>query len=389
MHRMLFAACLAAFATTAPIGAAWAEPVRVGLMAVLSGPQAALGQQVRDGFELGLAQLGGKLGGQPVELTVTDDEMKPDGAVNKARGLLERERVQFVVGPVFSNILAAVFKPITEADTILISPNAGPSPFAGKNCHRNFFATSYQNDQVHSVMGKVAQDRTYKRVFLIAPNYQAGKDAMAGFKRFYRGEVVEEVYVPLTQMDFQSELAKIAAAKPDAVFAFMPGGLGVALVKQYRQAGLANIPFLSTFTVDESTLPAQGEAALGFFSASDWAPNMDNPANKKFVAAFEAKYGYVPGSYAAHAYDTAMLIDAAVRTVNGDLSDKAKLRAALEQAKFDSVRGAFRFGTNHFPVQDFWLVEVARRADGKFQTETRQRVFQNDVDAYAAECKLN
>ena len=342
MHRMLFAACLAAFATTAPIGAAWAEPVRVGLMAVLSGPQAALGQQVRDGFELGLAQLGGKLGGQPVELTVTDDEMKPDGAVNKARGLLERERVQFVVGPVFSNILAAVFKPITEADTILISPNAGPSPFAGKNCHRNFFATSYQNDQVHSVMGKVAQDRTYKRVFLIAPNYQAGKDAMAGFKRFYRGEVVEEVYVPLTQMDFQSELAKIAAAKPDAVFAFMPGGLGVALVKQYRQAGLANIPFLSTFTVDESTLPAQGEAALGFFSASDWAPNMDNPANKKFVAAFEAKYGYVPGSYAAHAYDTAMLIDAAVRTVNGDLSDKAKLRAALEQAKFDSVRGAFQ-----------------------------------------------
>jgi branched-chain amino acid transport system substrate-binding protein len=388
MRRMFLAAFLSA-AAIASFGAAKAEPVRIGLMAVLSGPPAALGQQVRDGFELGLAQLGGKLGGQPVELTVVDDELKPDVAVNKARGLLERDRVHFVVGPVFSNILAAIYRPVTEGGPILISPNAGPSPFAGKNCSPNFFATSYQNDQVHSVMGKVAQDKGYKRVFVIAPNYQAGKDAMAGFKRFYRGEVVEEAFVPLSQMDFQSELAKIAAAKPDAVFAFMPGGLGVALVKQYRQAGLANIPFLSTFTVDESTLPAQGEAALGFFSASDWAPNMDNPANRKFVAAFEAKYGHVPASYAAHAYDTVMLLDAAVRAVGGDLSDKAKVRAALEQAKFDSVRGGFRFGTNHFPVQDFWLVEVARRPDGKFQTETRQRVFQNDVDAYAAECRMN
>lgn len=382
----LFALALAAAQS---LGAARAEPVRIGLMTVQTGPQAPLGQQVRDGFVLGLETLGNKLGGQPVELVTADDEMKPDLAVNKARAMIERDRVAFVVGPVFSNILAAVHKPVTDADVILISPNAGPSPFAGKQCNRNFFATSYQNDQVHSVMGKVAQDRGYKRVFLLAPNYQAGRDAMAGFKRFFKGEIADEVYVPLTQLDFQGELTKIAVAKPDAVFAFMPGGLGVALVKQYRQAGLERIPLLSTFTVDESTLPAQGDAALGLASASTWAPNMDNAQSRAFVKAFEAKYGYVPASYAAHAYDTAMLLDAALRATGGDTADKEKLRGALRTAKFDSVRGKFAFGSNQFPVQDFWVVEVARRPDGKFQTETRQKVFENDVDAYAAECRIN
>ena len=380
---------LGAFALSAAMTASASaqEPVKIALMAVLSGPQATLGQQVRDGFELGMAKLGGKVGGLPADVTVLDDEMKPDSAVQKLRGLQERERVNLVVGPVFSNILQAIFKPATEGDSILISPNAGPSTYAGRACNRNFFVTSYQNDQIHAVLGKFAQDSGYKRVFLLAPNYQAGRDSMAGFKRFFKGEVVDEVYVPLTQIDFQSEIAKIAAAKPDAVFAFMPGGLGVNLVKQYRQAGLATIPFLSAFTVDESTLPAQGDAAVGFYSGTDWAPNMDNPQSRAFVTAFEAKYHYVPGGYAAQAYDTAMLIDSAVRAAGG--TDPAKLRAGLERADFTSLRGNFKFGVNHYPVQNFYLAQVAKRPDGKYQTEIVKKIFADDIDPYAAECKMN
>lgn len=364
------------------------EPVRVAVVAVLSGPQAALGAQIRDGFALGLRHLDGRLGGRPVQVSVIDDELRPDVAVNKLRAAVERDRVEFAVGVAFSNILQAIIRPVTEAGTMLISTNAGPSTVAGRGCHRNFFAASYNNDQVHSVMGQVAQDEGYRRVFLLAPNYQAGRDAVAGFKSRFRGEVAGEAFVPLTQLDFSAELAQIAAARPDALFTFMPGGLGVALVRQYRQAGLANIPFLSTFTVDEASLPAQGEAAEGFFTASDWAPDIDNAQNQRFVRDYLAAHDAVPASYAAHCYDAAMLLDAAVRRVGGDLRDKDALRAAIRAAEFRSVRGEFRFGANHFPVQDFWLCRVERRADGRFWTRTVRKVLEADVDPYAASCRM-
>jgi branched-chain amino acid transport system substrate-binding protein len=379
----------AAAALAAPsIARAQGQPVKIGLVAVLTGPQAALGGQLRDGFQLGLRHLENRLGGRPAEVVVIDDELRPDVAVTKVRAALERDRVDFVVGVVFSNILQAIMRPVTETNTFLISTNAGPSTFAGRGCNPFFFTTSYNNDQVHAVMGQVAQDEGYRRVFVMVPNYQAGRDAVAGFKSRFKGEVVDEVYVPLTQLDFSAELAKIAAARPDALFTFMPGGLGVNLVRQYRQAGLATIPFLSTFTVDEATLPAQGEAALGFFSAAPWAPNMDNEQNQRFVRDFEAQHNYVPGSYAAQAYDGAMLLDSAIRKVGGNLADKAALREAIKAADFRSVRGDFRFGVNHYPVQDFWLCRVARRPDGKFQTETVRKVFEDDVDPWAGECRM-
>lgn len=362
--------------------------VKIGLVAVQTGPQAALGNQLKDGFALGLRHLEGRLGGLSAETIVIDDELRPEVAVTKVRAALERDRVDFIVGVVFSHILGAIMRPVTEANTFLISTNAGPSTFAGRGCNPFFFTTSYNNDQVHAVMGQVAQDNSHRRVFLMTPNYQAGRDAMAGFKSKFRGEVVDEVYVPLTQLDFSAELAKIAAARPDAIFTFMPGGLGVNLVRQYRQAGLAHIPFLSTFTVDEATLPAQGAAAEGFFSAASWAPNMDNAQNQRFVRDFEAQFNYVPATYAAQAYDGAMLLDSAIRRVGGNLRDKDALRAAIRAADFRSVRGPFRFGANHYPVQDFWLLRVARRPDGKFQTETVRKVFENDVDPWAAECRM-
>lgn len=364
------------------------EKIKLGVVVTLSGPAAALGQQVRDGFALAVKDLGGKMGGRDVEVIVADDELKPDAAVTKVKGLLERDKVDFVVGPIFSNILQAIHRPITESKTFLISPNAGPSTFAGKDCNPFFYVTSYQNDQVHEILGKVAQDRGYKRMYLMVPNYQAGKDSVAGFKLDYKGEIVEESYMPLNTLDFQPELSKISSQKPDALFTFMPGGLGVNLVKQYRQAGLADsIPVLSAFTVDESTLPAQQDAAVGMFGGANWAPNLDNPQNKKFVAAYEAAYNVVPGTYAFQAYDAAMLIDSAVKAVKGDLSNKDAVGAALKKADFTSLRGAFKFNTNGYPIQDFYLTKVAKRADGKFQTEIVQKVFENYGDRYAKDCK--
>jgi branched-chain amino acid transport system substrate-binding protein len=363
------------------------DKLKVGLLLTLSGPSAVLGQQARDGFQLALKEMGGKLGGRDVEVVVVDDELKPDVAVTKVKGLIDRDKVDFVVGPIFSNVAVAVHKPIVDSSTFYISTNAGPSNLAGKSCNPFFFATSYQNDQNHEVLGKVAQDRGYKKVYLLAPNYQAGKDALAGFKRHYKGEIVEESYVPLNTLDFQSELAKIASMKPDAIFTFMPGGMGVNLVKQYRAAGLADrIPFLSAFTVDESTLPAQQDAAIGMLGGSNWAPNLDTPQNKTFVAAYEGAYGTVPGSYAMHAYDAARMIDAALKATGGKTDNKDAVRAALRKADFKSPRGDFKIGANGFPIQDFYLVKAAKRPDGKFQTEIVEKVFDDYTDAYAKEC---
>src|SRR5215831_17869032 len=363
------------------------DKIKIGVIVTLSGPAAALGQQVRDGFALAVKDLGGKMAGKEVEVIAVDDELKPDAAVTKVKGLLERDKVDFVVGPIFSNILLAIHKPVIDTKTFLISPNAGPSSYAGKECSPFFYVTSYQNDQVHEILGKVAQDRGYKRVYLLVPNYQAGKDSVAGFKLDYKGEIVEESYMPLGTLDFQAELSKISSLKPDAVFTFMPGGMGVNLVKQYRQAGLADsIPVLSAFTVDEPTLPAQQDAAVGMFGGANWAPNLDNPQSKKFVAAYEAAYNNVPGTYAMQAYDAAMLIDSAVKAVKGDLSNKEAVSAALKKADFTSLRGSFKFNANGYPIQNFYLTKVAKRPDGKFQTEIVEKVFSNYGDRYAKDC---
>jgi branched-chain amino acid transport system substrate-binding protein len=385
-QRLKFASLAVLLSATAGQAVAQ-EKLKIGVIVTLSGPAAALGQQARNGFELAVKDLGGKMAGRDVEVTVVDDELKPDAAVTKVKGLLERDHVDFVVGPIFSNILQAIHKPVTETKTFLISPNAGPSSYAGKSCSPYFYVTSYQNDQVHEILGKVAQDRGYKRVYIMVPNYQAGKDSVAGFKLDYKGEIVEETYVPLGTLDFQVELSKIASLKPDAVFTFMPGGMGVSLVKQFRQAGLADsIPVLSAFTVDESTLPAQQDAAVGMFGGANWAPNLDNPPNKKFVAGYEAAYNSVPGTYAMQAYDAAMLIDSAVKAVKGDLANKEAVIAALKKADFTSLRGDFKFNTNGYPIQDFYLTKVAKRPDGKFQTEIVEKVFTNDGDRYARDC---
>ncbi|MHA6345326.1 ABC transporter substrate-binding protein [Roseivivax sp. CAU 1761] len=379
---------LAQAATAQDVPAAAEDDVlKIGLIYTLSGPAAALGEQARNGFMLA-AETIGDLGGMKTEIIVVDDEQRPDLAADNARELVQRENVDFVVGPIFSNILVAIHQPVTETGTILISTNAGTSNFAGAECHENFFVTSYQNDQNHEVMGAYAQQQGYQNVFLMAPNYQAGKDSLAGFKNSYTGGVAGEVFTELGQLDFSSELAQIAAFQPDALFTFMPGGMGVNLVKQYSQAGLSSIPFLSAFTVDETTLPATQDAAVGLLGGANWAPDMENEANEEFVSAYIEKYGHVPGTYAMQAYDAAQLIHSAVEKVGGDLTDRDALRAAIKEADFDSPRGDFSFGVNNYPVQDFWLVEAVKREDGMYGTSAKEKIFDDYVDNYAEQCEM-
>jgi len=390
MYRVLTQlAAAAAFLLVTTAGQAQ-DKLKIGLIYTLSGPPSVLGQQSKNGFELALKHLGGKMAGREVELFIADDGFKPDVAIQKVREFIDRDRVDFVVGPIFSNMLQAIHKPVMDSGTILISTNAGTSSFAGSACNANFFVTSYQNDQIFETLGTVAQNRGYKRVYVLVPNYQAGKDAIAGFKRTYKGQIVEESLVPLKSLDLQPEISKLSSLKPDALFTFMPGGLGIALIKQFNQAGLnGHIPILSAFTADEATLPVLKDAALGIFGALTWAPNTDNPQNKKFVADYEAAYHAVPASYAMQAYDAAMLIDSAVRAVKGNLSNKDAVRAALKKADFKSVRGAFKFNNNGYPIQDFYLTKVAKRADGVYETQIVEKVLANNADRYAKECKLH
>ncbi|MFY9239500.1 MAG: ABC transporter substrate-binding protein [Roseovarius sp.] len=366
-----------------------AEDLKIGMIVTLSGPPAALGQQIVDGFQLALDQKDGMLGGQSVELIVEDDELKPDVALLKATSLVERDEVDFVVGTVFSNMLAAVFKPIVESETFLISPNAGPSTFAGKNCNPYFFVTSYQNNQNAEVSGLIANAEGFQNVFTMVPNYQAGRDNMEGFKQTFEGTVTDEVFTPLGHQDFSAELARISTSGADAIFTFMPGGMGVRLVNQFSNAGLSDsMKFLSVFTTDETTLPGQKDAAVGFLAAGTWAPDMANEANTAFVTAFEAKYGYIPGSYAMQAYDTANLIDSAIAANGGDLSDKDAVRAAIKAADFTSVRGDFAFNNNHYPVQDFHMLEVVKRDDGQFHTSFVRTIAEDYADSFHQDCEM-
>jgi len=354
----------------------------------LSGPAATLGQQSKNGFELALKDLGGKMGGKDVELLVADDELKPDVAIQKVRGMIERDNVDFVVGPIFSNILVAVHKSVMDAGKILISTNAGASTFAGAACNPNFFVTSYQNDQIYEAIGEAANKLGYKRVYALVPNYPAGKDAIAGFKRTYKGEIIEESLVPLNTTDFAPEISKISESKPDALFTFMPGGLGINLINTFIRAGLKDkIPVISAFTADEATLPVLKDNAVGVFGMLTWAPNMDNPANKKFVSEYETAYNAVPASYAMQAYDAAMLINSAVAGVKGNLADQNAVRAELKKAAFTSLRGPFKFNVNGYPIEDFYLTKVVKRADGKYQTSLVEKVFADNADPYAKDCK--
>ena len=363
--------------------------VKVGFVGTLSGPAAALGQDQYDGFMLGLEHVGGKLGGKDTKIIKEDDQQKPDVGVQVLRKLVEKDKVDLVTGVTFSNVMMAMAKPLTDTETMFVGSNAGPAPLAGKLCNANFFFTSWQNDNQAEVLGQYATDKGYKKLYLMAPNYQSGKDQVQGFKRFYKGNIAGEVFTQLNQPDYSAEIAQMQAAAPDAVFAFFPGGMGVNFIKQMRQASmLGKQPLLTVSTVDGTTLPALKETALGVYSGSFWGPDFDNATSRKFVADFEKKYNRIPSQYAAQAYDSALLIDSALRKTGGNTSDKAALRAALKAADFNSARGKLQFGANGFPIQDMSMFEVAKNAAGQVSLKTIATPLKNLRDAYAAECAL-
>ncbi|CAM5529196.1 ABC transporter substrate-binding protein [Eoetvoesiella caeni] len=375
------------------LGAAQAyalEPVKLGFIAAQSGPLGVLGAEQKRGLDLALEALGGKLGDRPVELYTSDSRGVPGTAVQEVSKLIEKEGVDVITGGTASNEILAMVKPISKAGVTLVGSNGGPSPLAGKECNPGYYSVAFQNDQWSNGMGTYMSDHGVKRAYFIGMDYQAGWDHVGGAQSSFKGETVAKVFTPQAQLDFSAELAQIRAAKPDGVFAFYPGGAAIAFVKQYAQAGLSKtIPLYSNAgLVDTLFLPSFGDNAVGVVISSHYSADLDNPANKKFVADFQAKYKRDPSSYAASQYDAVMLIDHALRAVGGDKIDKAKLRAALATAKFDSVRGAFKFNTNHMPIQNIYVQKVERDKNGELTLRLLGVAQENAADRYAQDCAM-
>ncbi len=386
-NTLMAGAAVLALAAAAPEAGA---QVKIGMVTTLSTPGGYLGEDVRDAFLLAMEEEGGKLGGVAVTLMVEDDGLKPPQGLQIADKFLKRDEAKILTGIIFSNVAGAVVPKVLEAGAFYVSPNAGPSNFAGKGCHKNYFVASWQNDTLHESAGQYATNLGYKRMVILAPNYQAGKDALTGFKRFFKGEVIEEIYTKLDQTDFAPEMARIRAARPDAVFQFHPGGLGINFLKQYVQAGLKDsVPMVvAAPSMDVRIMAAVGDAALGVKNTSHYNIDFDNAANRKFVEGFRRKYNREPTDYASQGYDTAKLIGSALKAVGGDLKKEDAFRAALQKANFESTRGKFNFGRNHHPVQDWYAREVTKGPDGKLFMKTVGKVMENRGDAYASECGL-
>jgi branched-chain amino acid transport system substrate-binding protein len=385
-------AALALVAGAAGVQKAWPQEktVKIGFVSSFSGPVAAIGNDMRNAFELGLDHVGRKLGGLPVEVIYEDDEVKPDVGAQKTQKLIESDHVDFVVGYIWSNVLLASLKPLVDSKTMTVITNAGASQVAGDQCSPYVFSTSFQNDQVPAAVGTYMNEKGIKTAFLVAPNYTAGKDMITGFKSTFKGQVVGEELPPWpTQLDFSAELSKVRAAKPDALYIFYPGGPGIQFVTQYAQSGLkGQVPLYSGFTIDDLSLPRLKDLAVGNPSAMMWVSDLANDTNKKFVADFKAKYKTIPSFYGADTYDSVALINSAVTAVKGDLTNKEGMRKEMEKADFKSVKGNFKFGNNHLPIQNFYLEEARKDDDGSYSLHTISTIVKDDQDAYHAQCPM-
>lgn len=368
-----------------------AAPIKVGIANDISGPFAAIGAEARDGFDLAIKQLDGKLGDQAAEFIQTDMGGSPDQARQLVDRYLKREHIDFFTGPIGSNVALAVGPALFAAKVPYLSNNPGPSQFAGKQCNRFWFGASYQNDAFHEAAGKVASDRDYDNVFIMAPDYPAGRDALNGFKRGYQADVSQELYTRLGQIDYAAEIAQIRAAKPEALFIFLPAAMGINFVKQFVAAGLdEDITLIGPgFSADEDVIMAVGEPMLGMYNTAQWAHDLDIPRNKQFVEAFRAEYdGRYPSVYAAQAYDVIMAIDAAVRQNDGNVDDRDALVETLKKAEFESVRGDFTYGDNHFPIQSYYVRVIDKDDDGRITNKLVGQVFDNYQDVYVGDCRM-
>ena len=384
MSKRIFAlaACLALAAS--PVAA---EKVKVGFIVTLTGGGGIIGKPMKNAFELGMEQVGGRLGGMETEVIYADDKRKPDVAKQLVNKMIKKDRVHFITGIIWSNLLVAIHGPVTRSNTFLISSNAGAGAVAGKRCSKDFFNVSFQNDVMPEGMGKYMTDKKINNVYAMSPNYQAGKDMIKGFKRMYKGKIVGEVYTKLGQKDYQAEISALRAANPSAAFIFLPGGMGINFIKQYAQAGLSKkIPLYSVYSVDALTLPALKDAAVGTFGVQHWSPDLGNSVNRRFVESYRKKYGRTPAFYAAQAYDTVMFLDNAIRKAGG-VGDRDKLRTAMRAGDFPNTRGTFKFNNNHFPIQNIYLREAVND-NGNYVTKTLGVVLSAHGDAYAKDCPM-
>ena len=386
--KKLTAICALLGTLAAPV--AQAEEVKIGFISTFSGPAGYFGEDLRDGFMLGLKHSEGKTGGATISVMVEDDSLNPGKGLQIANKFLTADKAAIITGVAFSNVAFVVAPRVLEANALYISPNAGPSPFAGEKCHKNYFVVSWQNDNPHEALGHWANDIGYKKAFIMATNYQAGKDVLNGFKRTFAGQIIDEVYTPMNQMDYATEIAKIRSLKPEMVFEFLPGGMGNNFLKQYEQSAMTKeYPLLLPGTsLDEYTLAAVGDSTVGIRTTLFWTEDMDNAANKAFAADYRKTYNRTPTFFAAQAYDTAMLIASALRQTNGKVSDRDAFSAAIKAAKFDSVRGNFKFGNNNHPIQDWWGRVVVKEANGTIRHKTERLVLKDHKDAYASLCPM-
>jgi branched-chain amino acid transport system substrate-binding protein len=372
------------------------DKVKIGFVTTITTGAGIIGKDMVDALNLAMDDMGGKMGGLEVDLIVEDDGFKPGIGKQKTDKLIKQDDVHFITGYLWSHVLLASRKTALDSGKFLISSNAGPSQLAGKLCHKNFFSTSWQNDQTPMAMGEVLNKKGIKSIYVMAPNYAAGKNMVAGVERTFKGKIVGKDMTKWgkdAQLDFSAELAKAKASGAGAIFIFYPGKAGGAFIKQYQQAGLqGKIPLYSVFTVDSIALPklqkGKLNGVLGSLNTQFWGPDLDTPQNKKFVSGFRKKYGRYPSFYAAQSYDMMYLIKSAVEAVKGDMHNQDGLRAAMEKANFPSVRGKFSYGNNHFPIQNFYLRKVVKDADGNWTTTIVDTVFKNHQDTYASLCKL-
>jgi branched-chain amino acid transport system substrate-binding protein len=388
MKRLLLGTVALVALGAAPVGAQ--QSVKIGFVSTFSGPTAVIGNDMRNSFELALDHLGRKMAGKPVEVIYEDDQQKPEVGVQKTQKLVESDKVDFVIGYIWSNVLLASLKPVVDSQTFLISANAGPSQIAGEQCSPFFFSTSWQNDQTPQAMGTYMTQKGVKTAFLIGPNYAAGKDMLTGVRTTFKGQVIgEELTKWPDQLDFSTELSKVRAARPEAVFVFYPGAAGVQFLTQYAQSGLkGQIPLYTAFTIDAITLPLQKDLALGVPGAQEWVNDLPNDANKKFVADFRAKHKNYPSFYGAQSYDAANFANSAVVAVNGDLSKKDAMRAEMRKANYASVRGPYKYGNNQFPIQNFYLQDVVKDAEGNFTLKTVTTIVKDSQDQFHEKCPM-
>jgi len=388
MKRILLgAAALLAFAASPALPQQ--KTIKIGFISTFSGPPAAIGTDMRNSFELGLDHVGRKLGGLPVEVLYEDDQTKPEVGVQKTQKLIESDKVDFIVGYIWSNVLLASLKPIVDTKTFAIVTNAGASQLAGELCSPYVFSTSWNNDQTPQAVGLYMNQKDVKTAFLMGPNYAAGKDMLEGVKATFKGKIVgQELTRWPDQLDFSTELSKARAAKPDAIFAFYPGGAGIQFITQYAQSGLkGQIPLYTVFTIDDLSLPRLKALAVGIPGAQEWVNDLPNEANKKFVADYKAKYKSSPSFYGAQTYDAVALMDSGLKAVNGDVTRKDDLRRALEKADFKSVRGNFKFGHNHIPIQSFYLQDAVQQGD-EYVLKTVATIVENDQDKHHDKCPM-